>query len=183
MILYQKKQNRITGLLFCLLVLITVDVWLLSTAGYGLARFCAILFLLLALVLRLENVFYLYLFAFPLSGALKLSATSVTILPFLSVIIILRLLWKKQVRVGKAEVLALFGLLFIQLLSVLFYNAPLMNVGSFFISILFVICSASYFKGQEDRPDLFIRASVFYVAAVIASVILSDLFQIGRAHV
>lgn len=173
--LYQEKRNRVTGLLFGLLALISIDVWLFSTMGYGMARWFAMLFLLLGLVLRIEHAFYLYIFCFPFSSILKFSDTSISILPLLNLIMILRLLWKKQVRIDGLQLLAFFGLLVMQLLCVLFYDASVMSVGSFFISLFFVLCSASYFSRQQNRQDIFLRATAFYVAALIAGVILCDL--------
>lgn len=174
--LYQGKRNKTTGLLLGLLALISVDIWMLSTAGYGAARVFTVLFLLLALVLRVENVFYLYIFCFPFSGALKFSANSISVLPLINMIVILRLLWKREVRVDPSQILSFFFLLALQLVSILLYGADITNVASFFVSLFFVICCASYFRARGERTDIFVRATVLYTAAIIASVVLSDLF-------
>ena len=172
----QKKRNRTTGLLVCFLVLISLDMWLFSAMGYGMARWFAALFLLMGIVLPLENTFYLYIFCFPFSGVLKLSQSSITVLPILNAIIILRLFHKKQVRISKLQLQCFFALLIMQLLCALIYDASLGSIVGFFVNLLFVVCGTSYFSRKQDQPDVFSRATAVYVTALISGVVLCDLF-------
>ena len=171
--------NNTTGLLLgTLTALIAVDTALFNSSGYGvIGAMIAVLLVGLSAVVKLESAFYIVLFCFPFSSLLKLSYSSISILPILYIVVIVRLLLSERIKLRLNQWLFFFIFLLLQIIGISAYGASFIDLISFFVSLLFVLCSASFFSNYETKDNrLFKTSTVFFTVAVMENVLLSDLF-------
>lgn len=167
--------GKVNALLLFMIAITVVAAIFVSRQGYSVAWGFVLAFSLLCLLVNAESMFYVFLFCFPISGILKLSETSITILPILNLVIIGRMLIGKKIRLGGYQVVLLMALLCLQIGCILAYNASVVSIVSFFVSVVCVICSASFFQDYENEGNrIYVNAVVFYTASLCLSIILSD---------
>lgn len=171
-----KAQKRINILYIVLMAIAGANAFLFNSIGCSGSRIVVLLLLGISVLIDIEKNFYLIAFCFPMSSILKISSTSISILPLLYFIVIIKLILKRKVRLNiySTVAFAFFGLL--QVSSVLLYGADIVSVVSLILNVVFVVFSAAYLfdYGEENRHLK--TTSIFLISGTFLDVLLCDIF-------
>lgn len=174
---YIKDDKAQILLLLSLVTILFINAFFFNIAGYSYGRFFAILIVAIAACLSIENAYYLVVFSFPFASILKLSATTISILPILYAIIILKLVLSRNFKINNTECIAALIIAAMQLLYVALYGAGMMSIISIILNIVFVMFSVSYLKSRgSDSNKLITTSAIFLLVAVALNILICDIF-------
>lgn len=173
----ETKLQKKTKILYAVLtVLACITAFVFNSMGYSGSRIIVLLLLGIAMVTDIEKNFCLIAFCLPMSSVLKLSSTSISILPLLYFIVIIKLVLQRKVRLNLYSVIALAFFSVWQLFSVLAYGAGIVSVVSLLLNVVFVVfCSAYLIEYGEENKQLK-ATSVFYISGTFLEILLCDIF-------
>ena len=172
-----KIKNNPLFLLLPLIGIFTADLALFSNMGYSGGMIFAVLILAIAAFLNLEQSYYLIAFCLPFSSVLKFSESSITIIPILYAIIILKLAFFEKQKMKLYPLIALASLAVLQIVSVAIYNSSISSVISLLLSCFFVLYSACFFSSKSNVGKNMLRSTALYLAIAVAlNILLSDMF-------
>lgn len=171
-----KSQKRIKILYFAVMAIACGNAFVFNSIGYSGSRLVVLLLLGIAMLTDIEKNFYLIAFCFPMSSILKISSTSISILPLLYFIVIIKLALQRKARLNLYSVIALAFFSVWQLFSVLAYGAGITSVVSLLLNVVFVVCSSAYFieHGEENRQLK--TTSIFLMSGTFLDIFLCDVF-------
>lgn len=173
---YIKDKSFPTILILALIGIFSLDAALFNSFGYSSGMIFSLLIVILSVFLTVEKTYYLVIFSFPFTSLLKLSAYSISIVPVIYLIIILKLAILKK-KLKRTPLIAFCLLLLIQCFDILLYQTAFSGVFSFLLSSLFVLYSISYFSSEEKCNQLMLKnSSIFLAIAVGLNILLSDIF-------
>lgn len=171
-----KSQKRTKILYAVLTASACVTAFVFNSMGYSGSRIIVLLLLGIAMVTDIEKNFCLIAFCLPMSSILKLSSTSISILPLLYFIVIIKLVLQRKVRLNLYSVIALAFFSAWQLFSVLAYGAGITSVVSLLLNVVFVVCSSAYFFEYGEENKQLKVTSVFYISGTFLEILLCDIF-------
>ncbi len=172
-----KDKNNPILLLLLLIGIFAVDIAVFSSTAYSGGRIFAILIVALAIFLNVEHTYYLTIFSFPFASVLKLSDSTISIIPIIYAIIIVKLAIMKRQKLKTVPLFAFILFAIAQFLCVIFYDASMTSVISFLLSAFFVLYSASFFASESNRDKNMLKnAALFLAVSVALNILLSDLF-------
>ena len=162
-------------LMLCIVLLITCIFF--NRSGYNIGRLFVLLLVIGAFFLNIEKILFLMMFCLPFSGVLKLGENSITIIPILYIIAIVKTIMQHEEKYEITIIFAIGVFAFIQILSCVVYNANLFSIISFLLSVAFVFIIGRYFLKQAWNDGYLLKNIVlFYVASVCFETIISDIF-------
>lgn len=174
---YTKDKKRSFFLLLLLIGIMLVDAAVFNAAGYSYGRYFAVIIVVLSMFLDIDSTYCLIAFCFPFASILKFSASTISILPILYMIVLLKLIFLKKVRMNVIALAAAVVMVLVQLLYVLIYGSNLISIISVVLNILFVMLSASYFVSRVDDDNMLIKTSIiFLMISVALNILLCDIF-------
>ncbi len=173
------KENKTEIFLFLFLSLtLLIECALFNSKGYSVAILFVMLIIIVALFLNIEKGFFLIAFCLPFSSVLKLGENSITVLPILYSIIILKSFFQAKFSIDSKFLISIFIFALLQVVSCLLYNAPLTSMISFLFSIVFVFFFSNYFVKQDWKDGYLIKnATLFFSGAVVLETLFADLFE------
>ena len=171
-----KDKNSTTVFLMLLSLIMVITVCVFNRVGYNASRFAVLLLIAISMFINIDKSLCLLVFCLPFVSILKWSAVSVTILPFLCMIIVAKIIFSNQ-RISMNRIMCVMLLLIIQLFVSFAYDSSLLSLISFFVSALFVVTSTEHFNSNRCKnKNLVFDLSVFLSFAMILSILLCDLF-------
>ena len=174
---YTTKNNLAMlefSMLCCILFL---DCFLFNSYGFAIGRLFVAVVILCSLLLSVDENIFLLAFCLPFSSVLKLSESSITILPILYLIIILKLALKEKVSCNFFSFVALGALIVLQILACVFYEASFFSVVSFALSLIFVVICGGYVSKNTEKNIYYLKnIALFFVGAVCLETVLSRIF-------
>ncbi len=173
---YTKEDKRIFLLYVGLVVIALINAYLFSSMGYGSAKYFMLLLIGLALVLDVDKLYYLMAFCLPISSVFKLSNASISVLPILYFVVIIKLFMKKKVRLNVYSFVCMGIFVVLQLFAVLVYGASIVSVVSLLLNIFCVMCSTSFFAEYAEENYQLQKSAIFFVTGAVLDIALSDLF-------
>lgn len=173
------KQNKIEYFhFFALYFILFIDCALFNSRGFGIGRLFAVLIVVGSIFFSVEKNIFLIAFCLPFSSILKLEANSITVLPILYFIVILKLGFQEKLKFNCNSFFAMGIFLVFQILCCVFYDASLISIISFSLSIMFILVCGKYLNKQEwDNGYLFKNIALFFVGAVCLETFCADIFQ------
>lgn len=148
-----------------------------SIGGYTAGRYFTILLVGVSLLLNVEDLLCFIMFCFPFSSMLKLSAATISVLPILYLIVIVKLLAYKKLNLPLLSLFCYMALALLQILTIPFYEAAYTGIISLLLNAALVLFSASYFNSEKfDKPYLLTSASLFFGSGATVMLLLNDLF-------
>ena len=176
---YIKQQNNTKNhwLIPLLAVFFAAMGTVFAFFGYEAGQYFTMVVLLMGALLNVDDSFCLILFCLPFTSLLKLSASSISVLPFLYLLFLLKIL-----AAGKSNVspMAMFGFMaftIFQCISMLLYDAPYANVLSTALNVAFVMFTAGHYSKEAPRdPKLMTTAALSFSFGVTLDLLLCDIF-------
>ncbi len=148
-----------------------------SAGGFNYGRVFAVALVGIACLLNVENAFCLIVFAFPFSSMLKLSNETISILPVLYLVIILKIVAKGKLTIPPLSLVCTFLLAILQALCIAFYEAQYTGILSSLLNIAFVLFIADYMnKHVSDTQTMLPKASFCFAISTSLMLLLSDIF-------
>lgn len=175
---FVKTKKKKTGLLLLMLVaFVSVTAAVFNSLGYSGSRWSVVVLLAVAVFLDIDRLYYTVGFCLPISSILKFSAESMSILPVLYLIIIIKVAAKKKIKYNVNHIVgfAIFSVL--QFFCVLAYEASLVSVMSLLLNIVFVMVSATYFARYNSHRRQLKNTAIFYITGIVSDIILSEIFS------
>lgn len=171
-----KTQRRINIFYVAVMVIACANAFLFNSIGYTGSRLVVLLLLGISVLTDIEKNFCLIAFCLPMSSILKISSTSISILPLLYFIVIIKLFLKRKARLNIYSLVALAFFCLLQVSSVLFYGAEVTSIVSLLLNVVFVVCSSAYFfeYGEENRQLK--TTSIFLMSGTFLDIFLCDIF-------
>lgn len=148
-----------------------------SAGGFNYGRVFAVALVGIACLLNVENAFCLIVFAFPFSSMLKLSIETISILPFLYLIIIVKIIAKRKLTISPVSLVCFFLFAILQALCIVLYEASYIGIISSLLNIAFVLFVTDYMTTQESATNsLLSKASLCFATSTSLMLLLSDVF-------
>lgn len=173
----QQNNTKNHWLIPLLVVFFTVMGAAFAFFGYEAGQYFTMAVLLMGALLNVDDSLCLILFCLPFTSLLKLSATTISVLPFLYLLFLLKILAG-----GKSNVspMAMFGFLaftIFQCVSMLLYDAPYADVLSTALNVAFVMFTAGHYSKVAPRdPKLMTTAALSFGFGVTLDLLLCDFF-------
>lgn len=120
---------------------------------------------------KFETALLMYFCFLPYASLLKISENSITVLSIFYIIIIFKFILQNKLRLNKNKFFALLGLLFFQIICVLFYSMPITNLISFFGPVLFLLIVQDNLM-NHDLIDLSLLLKGFIMSLLLSIVIV-----------
>lgn len=148
-----------------------------SIGGYTAGRYFTILLVGVSLLLNVEDLLCFIMFCFPFSSMLKLSAATISIIPFLYLVFIIKVLLKGKLSFPHQSVLCFLLFAVLQMLSIAIYNAAATDILSMLLNVGFVLFVSYYtINHQEAINNLLPKASLHFAVGTCIMLLLSDIF-------
>lgn len=166
------KQNKSEIFLYIWLVVMA----LLNAFFYDSMIVFAIVIFVIAMVQKLDFVFYIMAFCMPLVSIFKISAESISVLPVLFLIFVAKLLINKKIHLYEHNAVAFIFFVILQVISVLFYGAGIMPTLSLLLNVFCVMCGSAYFMHHSEPNRQIKISSVFFISGAVLDVLIADFF-------
>lgn len=170
-----KKNNNILFLII-LGAVGFFTAFVFSSFGYEGSRWFVIALLGAALFLDIDKLYYLIGFCLPISSIMKFSSESISILPVLYMIIIIKAVAKKKIKYDVNHIVGLAIFSVLQFFCILAYEASLFSVISLLLNVVFVMVSATYFARRDSNRYQLKNTAVFYITGIVSDIVLSEIF-------
>ena len=129
-----------------------------------------------AIFLKLDYIFYIMSFCIPLASIFKISADSISVLPVLFLIFIIKLFMNKKIHLYEHNVIAFGFFAVLQIFVVLFYGAGLVSTLSLLLNIFFVMSASAYFINHSQTNRQIKISSIFFISGAVFDVLIADIF-------
>ncbi len=172
------KDKKIEWYQFiALCAVLFIDCMLFNSSGYNIGRLFAVLIVVATVFFDIQKSLFVIAFCLPFSSILKLSDGGITIIPILYLIVICKLLITERVNYSASGIIAIAIFICFQILACIAYNANLISIISFLLSIVFVFMAGEYLVQQKNNYRyLFVNLVLFFVGALCLETICADLF-------
>lgn len=148
-----------------------------SVGAFNYGRIFAVALAVITLLLNINDAFCLIVFAFPFTSMLKFTVDTISILPILYLIIILKIISKNKLSIPPNSLLCVCAFALLQALSTLLYEAPFFKTISILLCVCFVLFISNYTGDNKDATQrLLPKASLSFSMGTTLMLLLSDLF-------
>jgi len=148
-----------------------------ASGAFSYSRFFAAALIGIICLLSVEDEFCLIMFAFPFSSMLKFSSETISILPILYLVVILKIIGKNKVSIPPLSLICFVAFAILQALCVVMYEAQYVGILSALLNIAFVLFVANYMNNEEiNAQPLLPKASLCFAMGTSLMLLLSDIF-------
>ena len=169
------NQKKIVRFILLQSLMLLIYSYLFNKVGYNVGLIFSILSSLIFISLDMENKYYFILFSLPFASVLKINSSMPSMLTVYYIIFIITYLIKNSLRVNLISIIGLLGLVIVQFLDILIYNASISGIVSLFLNIIFVIVVIEYFK-KKKKVSILKNSGLIFSVSMILSITIADLF-------
>lgn len=166
------KQNKNEIFLFLWLIAMA----LLNAFFYDTMIVFALIIFVGAIIQKTDYIFYTMAFCMPLVSIFKISENSISVLPVLFFIFIIKLFINKKIHLYQHNIIAFAFFAILQLMSTLLYGSSVVTVLSLLLNVFFVMCGSAYFMNHSEPNRQIKVSSVFFISGAILDVLIADIF-------
>lgn len=166
------RQNKREIFLYLWLVVMA----LLNAFFYDTMIVFALVIFVGAVVQKIDFIFYIMAFCMPLVSIFKISADSISVLPVLFFVFVIKLFINKKIHLYEHNTIAFAFFVVLQVMSVLLYGAGIVSTISLLLNVFCVMCGSAYFMNHSETNRQIKVSSIFFISGTILDILIADIF-------
>lgn len=147
-----------------------------NSFGYDGSRWLVAGLFVAAMFIDIDDLYCLTAFCLPISSIMKFSVESISLLPLLYAVIIVKTAAKKKIKYNINHIVGFVTFAVLQIFCIIAYGASFFSVSSLLLNVVFVMVGATYFARYDYHRHQLKNTAVFYITGVTADIVLSEIF-------